>query len=479
MRRLWLVAGGMVVAALAMAIWLRPPAAPTERRFSTAIKREAFNPLAGKSRPHLDHSAFFQEKIATPQDVTRRCLECHKDAAREVMATAHWTWLSGDVTRAGKLLRIGKRNNLNNFCISITGNWARCTKCHAGYGWGDADFDFTQAENVDCLVCHDASGGYSKEERGLPGPKVDLAAAAGSVRRPQRENCGVCHFNGGGGMGVKHGDLDDSLLNGSEEVDVHMGRLDFQCVDCHTTRGHLIPGKVDATYSDSTRAARFDCQDCHSATPHEDAQLNKHVARVACQTCHIPAFARKYPTKMTWDWSKAGDDARAELPHEYLKIKGEFTYAEGVVPEYAWFNGHMERYFPGDTLSSADQAINRPLGSRTDKAARIHPFKVHRARQIFDPVNRILIPPITSGEGGYWSDFDWDYAARRGTELAGLPYSGRYAFTDTHMYWPINHMTAPAKQALACTDCHSPQGRLDWRALGYDHDPVGGPRHDR
>ncbi|MCB0182592.1 MAG: cytochrome C, partial [Anaerolineae bacterium] len=166
------------------------------------------------------------------------------------MQTAHFTWLSGDVERGGETVRIGKRNVMNNFCIAVQGNWSSCTKCHAGYGWQDDHYDFQRQDNVDCLVCHDGSGSYVKAKSGLPGPDVDLAAVAGSVRAPNRDNCGLCHFNGGGGMGVKHGDLDDSLLNPSESLDVHMGRLGFQCVDCHQTHDHLIPGKVNATYTE-------------------------------------------------------------------------------------------------------------------------------------------------------------------------------------------------------------------------------------
>lgn len=447
-------------------------------RWSTAARVAPTNPIAHRVRPHLDHRAFFRAPLATGPEVTRKCLSCHPDAATEVMGTAHFTWLSGDVERGGKTIRTGKRNLMNNFCISVVGNWASCTKCHAGYGWTQERYDFDQPENVDCLVCHDGSGSYVKDKGGLPGPKVDLAASAGSVRVPYRENCGYCHFNGGGGMGVKHGDLDDALLNASEEIDVHMGRLGFQCIDCHQARAHLIPGKVNATYTAATHAARLDCTGCHAAPQHADAVLNKHVARVACQTCHIPAFARKYPTKMAWDWSKAGDTSRTDEPHEYLKIKGEFVYEQDVRPQYAWFDGRMERYVVGDKLTADDQPINQPIGSRADPGARIWPFKVHRARQIFDPVNRVLIPPITSGPDGYWTKFDWAVAATNGMKLAGLPYSGQYDFTTTHMYWPINHMVAPAAQALTCTECHAPAGRLDWQALGYDRDPAGGIRRE-
>lgn len=435
------------------------------------------NPLAGRAIAHLDHSAYFKNKFDSPQAVTKACLKCHKNSAKEVMQTAHWTWISGDAVRNGKDVLLGKRNQVNNFCISVVGNWASCTICHAGYGWGDASFDFSKEENVDCLVCHDGSGTYSKTKKGMPGKTVDLAVVAGSVRRPNRDNCGICHFNGGGGMGVKHGDLDESLLNANRELDYHMGQLNFQCEDCHTTSHHVISGKMNTTYTEKTTVIRFGCEDCHTAKPHKDHRLNEHAERIACQTCHIPEFARKYPTKMTWDWSKAGDSSRKDSPHEYLKIKGEFHYEEDVVPSYAWFNGKMDRYVPGDKLDTeAEHNINHPAGSREDLKSKIWPFKVHHAKQPYDPVNNILIPPLTSGEGGFWTKFDWAYAIKKGAEVNNLPYSGQFGFTPTKMYWPINHMVTTKKNALTCKQCHSPGGRLNWKELGYGNDPLQGPK---
>lgn len=474
-----LVAAGVVLGlAVVIALATKPVAVASGSGLSTAVANPATNPIANRTRPHLDHSAFFEAPLESGPAVTAKCLECHPEAAKEVMQTPHWTWLSGDAQRGGETVRIGKKNLMNNFCISVSGNWASCTKCHAGYGWTDAKFDFTQHEQVDCLVCHDGSGTYVKDKGGLPRAGTDLTVAAASVRAPFRENCGVCHFNGGGGMGVKHGDLDDSLLNANEETDVHMGRLGFQCIDCHETHGHVVPGKLNATYSEATRAERFDCTKCHTEVPHADAVLNKHVERLACQSCHVPSYARKFGTKMEWDWSQAGDSSRKDEPHEYLKIKGSFRYDESVQPEYAWYNGKMDRYLTGDPLSSDDQAINQPLGSRQDPTAKLWPFKVHRAKQLYDPVRRVLIPPVTSGEDGYWTKFDWELAARKGMEIAGLPYSGKYDFVATHMYWPITHMVAPAKHAVQCKDCHGEGQRLDWQALGYERDPAGGRRRE-
>jgi hypothetical protein len=176
---------------------------------------------------------------------------------------------------------------------------------------------------------------------------------------------------------------------------------------------------------------------------------------------------------MNWDWSKAGDSTRKDSPHEYLKIKGEFHYEDNVVPTYAWFNGKMDRYILGDKLDSeAEHLINKPIGSRNHSKAKIWPFKVHRAEQPYDQIYNILIPPLTSGEGGYWSKFDWNYAIKKGAELSGLPFSGKFGFTPTIMYWPITHMVTTKKNALTCKDCHSSGGRLNWIELGYERDPV-------
>ena len=435
------------------------------------------NPIEERAIAHLDHSAYFKDSKKTPQEVTKRCLECHPNSAREVMKTPHFTWISGDAIRNGKDILLGKRNQINNFCISVVGNWKSCTACHAGYGFGDMSYDFTKEENVDCLVCHDGSGTYTKTKMGMPSPKVNLKLVASSVRRSNRDNCGSCHFSGGGGMGVKHGDLDESLLNANAELDIHMGKLNFQCTDCHKTSHHAIAGKLNTTYTKITKVNRFDCQDCHTSSPHADHRLNEHTSRIACQTCHIPAFARKLPTKMTWDWSKAGDSTRVNNPHEYLKIKGEFHYEEDVVPSYAWYNGKMNRYVVGDKLDAEmEHNINSPEGSRNDENSKIWPFKIHHATQPYDPVNNILIPPLTSGEGGYWTKFDWAFAIKKGAELNHLPYSGKYGFTKTKMYWPINHMVTTKNNALTCIQCHSANGRLNWKELGYEHDPIKGPK---
>lgn len=431
---------------------------------------------------HVDHRELMPGPYATGQEVTSACLECHAEAADQVTHTTHWTWESEPVMLPGRTepVTTGKKNSINNFCIGIQGNWASCTACHVGYGWEDEQFDFSDAGNVDCLVCHERSGVYKKGKKGLPLKEVDLAEVAQSVATPGRENCGGCHFRGGGGNAVKHGDLDESLFFPSEDVDVHMGRYDFLCVDCHRTEDHQIGGRSISV--SMTQENQVYCSDCHDTKLHKDERINSHTDSLACQTCHIPAVARKQPTKTYWDWSTAGDPQREEDAHKYLKIKGSFIYEKELVPEYRWYNGRADRYILGDKVDPDQPTmINEPLGDINDPQAKIWPFKLHVAKQPYDATLNHLLQPKTVGKDGFWSTFDWSSALSIGAEYANLEFSGDYGFTETHMFWPTAHMVAPRQQALQCQACHAENGRMDWEALGYPGDPVRwgrGPRNN-
>lgn len=417
-----------------------------------------------------DHSEFIEGPFGSPQEVTETCLLCHDGVDQDIMKTRHWDWI-GD----GR----GKRNLVNNFCTALPSNWPRCTSCHIGYGWQDEAFDFTNGFNVDCLVCHDQTGTYIKSPAGagMPDPSVDLVKVAQSVGTPGKHNCGVCHFNGGGGPGVKHGDLDASLESPSPLLDVHMGGLGLTCSDCHAGENHQILGASHGSIASGSN--HIGCLGCHDDKPHSRKVINNHVSSVACETCHIPAVAREQPTKIWWDWSTAGQDKT--LPPDqngmpvYDKKKGDFLWTKNLVPEYRWHNGQAEYYNFGEVIDpSGTVDLNRLSGTMEDESSKIFPFKVMRAKQIYDTRNNILIVPHLFGPEGYWSTFDWNRASELGMAAAGLEYSGEYGFIETEMYWPLAHMVAPARESLRCNDCHTrkDEKRLDWEALGYPGDPM-------
>ncbi len=410
------------------------------------------------------------QKGATPFEVTENCLSCHKNEGEAILKTAHWNWHGSSVYTVGHENRtdLGKNNlTINNFCINLNGNEPRCTSCHIGYGWKDKNFDFSDMSKIDCLVCHDTTGKYMKSPAGagMPDPGVDLVEVAENVGRPSRANCGQnCHFRGGGGDAVKHGDMSANLLNPASTCDVHMGvdreGMDFRCQDCHKTRNHMISGR-----SISVPAVEGDlsCEYCHTDEPHiKEANLvsyhlNEHSQHVACQTCHIPIYAKCNPTKTEWDWSTAGQDIKPLKDKygkpTYNKKKGSFKWKEAGKPVYRWYNGTVQRYLLGDKIDDDGVTeLTLPIGSKNDPASRIYPFKIHKGKQISDAVLKRLIAPKLWGE--YWKNYDWGKAAAVGMKEAGLEYSGEYEFVDTVMYWGITHEVLPKENALSCANCH-------------------------
>ncbi|HRT67475.1 MAG TPA: tetrathionate reductase family octaheme c-type cytochrome, partial [Bacteroidota bacterium] len=342
---------------------------------------------------------------------------------------------------------------------------------HAGFGMGQPGFAFSDSTRVDCIICHDNSETYMKGQDmdGYPDPKVDLAKVAQSVGKPKRSNCGVCHFYGGGGNNVKHGDLEEALFEPNKELDVHMAveNMNLQCVDCHKTTDHKIKGNLYSVSSMDLN--RLSCEECHSATPHKEDIINEHTLKVACQTCHIPTYAKANATKLEWDWSTAGDLRNGE-PYEiddkdgnhiYLSIKGSFKWGKNLKPDYVWFNGKANHYLMGEVISDTTHPvqINTLYGSYSDVNSKITPVKIHLGNQPYDPINHILITPKLyadkKGEGAFWQDFNWQTASEVGMKDNNLPFSGKVGFIKTVAYWPVNHMVAPKEESVNCTECHT------------------------
>jgi len=464
-----------------------------------ALAQEA-KPL--KLNTTADHSKFkeLQREFSSGPDLTKACLSCHTEAAGQIHRTKHWKWEYKN-PETNQLL--GKKHVINNFCISIASNEASCNTCHVGYGWKDASFDFKSQENVDCVVCHDTTGNY-KKPAGMAGNVVtkdmefppgsgkivkgiDLTKIAQKVGKSSRDTCGACHFFGGGGDGVKHGDLDSSMAAPDKALDVHMDAagLDFTCATCHKTSSHDVAGSRYTPTAKDAKGAHLrgasdngnpaTCVSCHGTGPHKkDALLNRHTAKLACQTCHIPEFARGgIATKMSWDWSTAGQrdakgehivrkDAKGHITYE--SRKGDFVLGENVKPTYVWFNGQVNYTLKTDKLdTSADVTrINWLGGSPTDGKSMIWPIKRFGGKQPYDTVNMTLLTPHTAGndDTGYWKNLEWNKAIEAGVQVSGVPYSGKFGFVKTQMDWPITHMVAPKEKALDCVQCHAKDGRL-------------------
>jgi len=468
-------------------------------RIDTVVERPT---TVVEARSTADHSEFEALKgpFSSGPEVTRACLKCHNKAGHQFQKNIHWTW---EYTNPDTGQLLGKRYLINNFCTNARGNEAMCAQCHASFNWKDDSFDFTNQENIDCVVCHDRTGTYYKTPptRGnkacavmFEGKQpIQWTQVAQSAGMPGRENCGGCHFYGGGGDGVKHGDLDSSLIHPDKKLDVHMDEngLNFSCATCHVTRQHVWAGSryhpiahdSEGTGKPGLRRDVATCESCHGLQPHPGdrllgIKLNNHVDRVACQTCHVPALARGgVATKVDWDWRTAGrlkngegykeknyTQGNGEHRATYKSIKGSFKYDENFPPRYYWFNGEIE-YTTIDTVFDPQQApidINHLYGSADDGKSRIWPFKRMHTIQPYDKGRNTLVYMHLWGDddAAFWGNYDFAKAIRVGMEKNGIPYSGEYGFIETYSYWPSTHMVAPKEDALDCGDCHSRNGRL-------------------
>lgn len=474
------------------------------------------------------HKGYFTENTYTG---TKDCLYCHGKIGDEILTTGHWKWRNLATGLTGfENEEHGKADIINNFCIAIPSNEGRCTQCHIGYGWADKNFDFSDPKKIDCLVCHDQTGTYSKAPTtaGLPPATVDLQKVAQSVGQsatPTRKACLFCHKDAGGGENIKHGDLSKDLEATTCEYDVHMGRDvpgvcsggEMSCVDCHDVKrdvngkaiSHGIGGMV---YHSTDEGAMKTCEDCHGSAPGIHAGttvqniVNSHTT-LACQVCHIPAFARKISTQTEWYWGDAGQDI-SPIPKDpvtgrdtYSKMKGTFVWKTNVRPELRYYDGKWNKALIGvnDEFTATDERANpsgrtkvpavlaAPTATRATPGAKIYTFKKMigntPAAKIGPDRWKFVVPHLFGTAGGpnaYWSRYNWDLALQDGynyniTKYGTYVYQlGSYGFPDTEMLLAVNHEVAPKAKALGkngCTDCHG-YDYIDWKALGCTGDPI-------
>ncbi len=437
-----------------------------------------------------DHSKLeaLKKTFTTGAEITAACLSCHSEAKEQFEKTIHWKWMVPGTEENEKVGKAGY--SLNNFCISTNKTKDNsCLACHPGWG--------TATEAINCLVCHGQEtinwdeafedmqyfmGESDQESKEMAADlQSEIQSAVQAVGRPTRKNCGSCHFYGGGGDGVKHGDLDSSLAKPNKALDVHMGAdgQNFDCVRCHTTQLHNIAGRMYTAPAYTERkslieddlATKITCESCHSATPHEAGhKANDHTDKVACQSCHIPTVARVNPTKMSWDWSAAGKKKDGKPyktkdefgKYDYMSIKGQMKWAKNIEPEYFWFNGSIASTSTRDEIDPAGVvAVSQPVGGMDDPQSRIFPFKIHVGVQPYDKVHKTLLAPLLSGNDGYWKTLDWNRALTKGQEALGIPFSGEFDFVETTYVFPLTHMVAPKDTVVSCQECHTRKdGRL-------------------
>ncbi|MBE0584330.1 MAG: hypothetical protein IH612_11300 [Desulfofustis sp.] len=411
------------------------------------------------------------------------CLQCHENEAKQVFDSVHYQWL-GEATEMvnGPDIQGKLDMGVNSYCINTTGNWNGCGACHVGYGARpEVQQSQAQLENIDCLICHQQEYKRVKVD-GVFVPDtaqmtISMVAAAQTVHLPTRETCLQCHAKGGGGDNYKRGDMALSHSNTTDrDFDVHMAVTggDLSCQSCHVTQEHRMAGRgSDLRTTDLN--VEMSCATCHTdkdtPTGHEDQAIGRHVARVSCQTCHIPAYARNASDTVASDMTEVHRDWRE--PHPTTPsgppIHPTVTMAGDLNPRYAWWNGTSSSYLLHDTVTvDPDTGMiptSRPVGRINEAGAKLYPFKYKTATQPVATGRNQLIALDTSV---YFATGDADAATRAGLVNMGYQPEEPYSWAHSDTMQLLSHEIAPSADALSCNACHENTGTMDLKGeLGY------------
>jgi hypothetical protein len=311
----------------------------------------------------------------------------------------------------------------------------------------------------------------------LPGEtEVSLAR---TVHRPNNTTCLMpCHAAAGGGDGTKRGDLSSDMIDPSVSMDVHLssaGNAKLTCTGCHTATNHQIPGRGNDLRPEDTGATMTQCVDCHTnydagahgtSTSNRQA-ANRHVAKVACTSCHIDVYGKGVGTEVSRDWTvphwNAGgcEGQGAYVGHE---VRGT-----NLTPEYRFWDGTSWVYDrdgnAGLMTDPIDGGLTMSYPNGDINNGKLYPFKIHTS-----------VNPVDDNSGK--TNFDvlqmfmtgcYDNAAIDGLSYIGE--TGSYTWTANKAFQLITHGVAPKTTANNCSKCHSTEmntstdSKLD--KLGY------------
>ncbi len=247
----------------------------------------------------------------------------------------------------------------------------------------------------------------------------------------------------------------------------------LNCIDCHTTQNHRIAGK-GSDLRETDLDVEMTCTACHTnkttSSGHATADVNRHVGRVACQTCHIPTYAKNATdttateateTFRTWKTS----DASAP-PYHPSSVK-----ANNLNPKYRFYNRYSTNYRLGDVAQldpvTGAYPTSRPDGDVNDTSPdnKLYPFKYKTAEQPLMSSTGKLIAVDTSV---YFATANPEAAIRAGLANMGYSENEAYSWVTTDTFQLLNHQVGPAAQALTCTACHGTTTRINLKGeLGY------------
>jgi hypothetical protein len=405
------------------------------------------------------------------------CLQCHEDEAVDVHGSVMYQW-EGQSPKVvnGPPVQGKISGGVNSYCINILGNWGACGSCHVGLGaLPDTDPTSEQLANIDCLICHQQA--YRRKKVGdlfVPDTgamSITMDEAVRTVHDPVRFNCLQCHAKAGGGDAVKRGDLAMAhAATTDDSYDIHMATTgaDLHCQDCHTTTDHHVAGRgSDLRPTDSDVA--MGCVDCHAniMANHPGSANRRHLDRVACQTCHIPFYAKNASDTTA---TEATETHRTWLSTHSTSapFHPAASTDNAVTPVYRYWGSRSRNYLLFETAVvdpvTGRYPTSRPVGHVSNPDAKLFPFKYKTAEQPITNLDSRLIAIDTSV---FFATADAVAAVEGGLGNMGLDPSTPYSWIETDTFQMLNHQVGDEDDALGCSDCHGEgNSRID---LVQDH----------
>jgi len=407
------------------------------------------------------------------------------------------------------------------------------------------------------------------------------------VGTARNKNCLNCHQHNMGGDSYLHnvaakelGYHNPRILHHgakrgnpfSPQDDLHAA-ADVHCTDCHVPEGHKIPRGtkgVDLVANDLP-GKEVTCEGCHSSAPHNASEhralLNGHVARIACETCHIKRLEDDNVVLRDWvhptwneeegiwiftDVYKSGEPGKGLI---YLWFNGNGTFLANALGDNPEGDGsynplmhqiaeitdpeaiaairakaeELKATYPDIDVDAYVKAATQPLSQLSPemlekrkamiqqnlKAAmaegksRIYPFKPFNAMMYEDmsnqgPFGAMILPfdYATYYETGkpleavkvairdpivermyqepfklYMMDEFMSYFGVEGGWKTEFPIQSDGSTPNVEAHWMrqmgtlmVNH--GIEREGHRCKDCHSPDGLLDYAALGYPPERV-------
>lgn len=452
-----------------------------------------------------------------------------------------------------------------------------CGQCHIGGEYAAPLGDIMpgyqpldeEKDAVDCLICHAVAYDMNRKQvvmdaNGRTRWDQDRSMrAAMSVGRPTSENCLRCHQHNMGGdiyIDAEYPQYHQSQANlgtnrpriahpGSKRGtpfspvwDVHAA-AGMDCIDCHTTEGHMIAKGTHTTtmMANDLPDVEVACENCHESEPHvEDEQLddylNMHTDKIACQTCHIPSL---HPDNATMrDFAKPTFEEDPGI-WVYSDIEKEYEPGKGI--KYVWWNGdgsflgnpigdnpngeNLYRFYQPTHIwpeySDFDYAgwyekTMRPIAQK-GRPSKIYGMKLFNGRQHIDlqnmgPFGGMYLPYNLPT---YYTTGDPDKAAAAEMQKSMMKrmYGWMFkfymmdkfmsfmdidgwntdAYADASQIKKVEARWIPQdamleishairrQGALTCNNCHSENGVMDFKALGYSEEDAADlqqPRFD-